>query len=61
MLDEEPQKAMLIHLTDKSKLEQFQKDNMEWQEGKCISLLLYGHYLEYPSGEQRKLPVWIFM
>ena len=51
MLDEEPQKAMLIHLTDKSKLEQFQRDNMEWQKGKCISLFSMDTYLEYcPPG-----------
>ena len=51
VLDEEPQKAMLIHLTDKSKLEQFQRDNMEWQKGKCISLFSMDTYLEYcPPG-----------
>lgn len=46
-LEEEPQKVMLINLEDKSRLEQFQRDNMEWQEGKCHSFFSMDTYLEY--------------
>ncbi len=46
-LEEEPQKVMLIHLTDKEKLEEFQRENMEWQKGKCISFFSMDSYLEY--------------
>lgn len=47
VLEEEPQKVMLIHLTDKKQLEQFQRENMEWQEGKCHSFFSMDTYLEY--------------
>ncbi|MGN0290779.1 MAG: Cof-type HAD-IIB family hydrolase [Lachnospiraceae bacterium] len=47
VLEEEPQKVMLINLTDKKKLEKFQADNLEWEEGKCHSFFSMDTYLEY--------------
>lgn len=47
VLEEEPQKVMLINLEDKRLLEQFQADNMDWQEGKCHSFFSMDTYLEY--------------
>lgn len=47
VLKEEPQKVMLINLEDKGKLEKFQRDNMEWQKGKCHSFFSMDTYLEY--------------
>lgn len=47
VLEEEPQKVMLINLEDKSRLEKFQRDNMDWQEGKCHSFFSMDTYLEY--------------
>lgn len=46
-LEKEPPKAMLINLEDKERLEKFQKENMEWQEGKGISFFSKDTYLEY--------------
>lgn len=54
VLEEEPQKVMLIHLTDKKKLEKFQEENMEWQRGKCHSFFSMDTYLEYAPLDSTK-------
>lgn len=51
VLEEEPQKVLLISLDDEKKLETFQKDNMKWEKGKCSSFFSSSEYLEYcPMG-----------
>lgn len=47
ILEEEPQKVMLINLEDKKRLEKFQEDTMEWEKGKCHSFFSMDTYLEY--------------
>lgn len=47
VLTEEPQKAMLISLDEKERLEEFQRENMDWQKDKCISFFSCDEYLEY--------------
>lgn len=55
-LTQEPPKAMLINLDDKKCLEDFQKENLEWQEGKEISFFSNDTYLEYcPVGSTKGL------
>lgn len=46
-LTEEPQKVILISLDEKEKLEEFRRENMEWQKDKCISFFSCDEYLEY--------------
>lgn len=43
----EPNKVLLIHLSDKDKLLRFQKENEEWQKGKLASFFSCDEYLEY--------------
>lgn len=61
VLDEEPQKAMLIHLTDKSKLEQFQK--VIWSGRREMHQpFLYGHLFRIlPSGSNESCRCGFFM
>lgn len=46
-LKEEPQKVILISLEGREKLEQFRKENMSWEKGKCNSFFSCDQYLEY--------------
>ncbi|MGN0350472.1 MAG: Cof-type HAD-IIB family hydrolase [Roseburia sp.] len=54
VLQEEPQKVLLISLDDKEKLEKFQKDNLAWEKGKCHSFFSCDEYLEYCPVETDK-------
>lgn len=47
MLEEEPQKVLLIDLKDEKRLEKFQRDNLRWEKGKCNSFFSCREYLEY--------------
>lgn len=47
LLDEEPQKVLLIALEDKERLIKFQKENLKWERGKCNSFFSCAEYLEY--------------
>lgn len=47
LLDEEPQKVLLIALEDKERLIKFQKENLKWESGKCNSFFSCAEYLEY--------------
>lgn len=47
VLDEEPQKVILIRLEHDGKLIKFQRDNAEWASGKCNSFFSCKEYLEY--------------
>jgi hypothetical protein len=47
ILNEEPPKMILIDLEDKHRLETFQQEHMEWQNGKCTSFFSCPEYLEY--------------
>lgn len=47
VLEEEPQKVLLIDLDNKKRLEKFQRDNYLWQQGKCNSFFSSSQYLEY--------------
>lgn len=54
VLQEEPQKVMLISLEGREKLEQFRKDNLAWEKGKCNSFFSCDEYLEYcPIGTDK--------
>ncbi|MFP3155137.1 Cof-type HAD-IIB family hydrolase [Lachnospiraceae bacterium ZAX-1] len=46
-LQKEPNKVLLISLTDNEKLKQFQKDHEKWAQGKCNSFFSCDEYLEY--------------
>jgi len=46
-LQREPNKVLLSSLTEHAKLLQFQKDHLDWQEGKCNSFFSCDEYLEY--------------
>lgn len=47
LLDEEPQKVLLIRLENDDKLEKFQYANEKWAEGKCTCFFSCKEYLEY--------------
>lgn len=47
LLEEEPQKVLLIDLEDRARLEKFQRDNADWEKGKCCSFFSCNEYLEY--------------
>lgn len=47
VLEEEPQKVLLIALDHKDRLIKFQRDNMAWERGKCNSFFSCREYLEY--------------
>ncbi len=47
MINEEPPKIVLIHLTDRKKLERFRKAHETWEKGKCTSFFSCDEYLEY--------------
>lgn len=47
LLEEEPQKVLLIDLDRRERLERFQKRNAKWAEGKCTSFFSCNEYLEY--------------
>ena len=54
ILEEEPQKVMLIALENKERLVKFQKNNEKWQQGKCNSVFSCKEYLEYcPCGTSK--------
>lgn len=47
LLDEEPQKVLLIALERKERLIKFQRENLKWEQGKCNSFFSCAEYLEY--------------
>lgn len=47
ILEEEPQKVLLIALDKKERLVKFQRDNLNWEKGKCNSFFSCKEYLEY--------------
>lgn len=47
LLEEEPQKVLLIDLDSKARLERFQRNNLRWEAGKCSSFFSCSKYLEY--------------
>ncbi len=53
-LQEEPPKVLLISLEGREKLEKFQKDNLNWEKGKCNSFFSCDEYLEYCPVETDK-------
>lgn len=54
VLDEEPQKVLLIALDHKDRLMKFQRENMAWEHGKCSSFFSCREYLEYcPLGTSK--------
>lgn len=54
LLEEEPQKVLLIALEQKDRLIQFQKKNLEWEQGRCTSFFSCPEYLEYCPFETNK-------
>lgn len=54
LLEEEPQKILLMDLEDKGRLMKFQKDNMSWEKGKCTSFFSCREYLEYCPSDTDK-------
>lgn len=54
LLEEEPQKVLLIDLEHRERLAQFQRDNLSWEQGKCNSFFSCAEYLEYcPAGTNK--------
>lgn len=47
VLDDEPQKVLLIDLEDKERLKKFRRDNFSWEQGRCCSIFSSEQYLEY--------------
>lgn len=47
VLEEEPQKVLLIDLENKERLRKFRRDNFHWEQGKCTSIFSCDQYLEY--------------
>lgn len=47
LLEEEPQKVLLIALERRERLIQFQRENLRWEQGKCSSFFSCAEYLEY--------------
>lgn len=47
LLDEEPQKVLLIALENKERLMKFQRENLSWEREKCTSFFSCEEYLEY--------------
>lgn len=47
ILEEEPQKVMLIDLENESRLQRFQRENMGWTKNRCNSFFSCREYLEY--------------
>lgn len=47
LLDEEPQKVLLIALENKERLIRFQRENLNWEKEKCNSFFSCDEYLEY--------------
>lgn len=47
VLEEEPQKVLLISLEHKEWLARFQRANLSWERGKCSSFFSCKEYLEY--------------
>lgn len=47
ILEEEPQKVLLIALEKKERLKKFQQENAIWEKGKCNSFFSCNEYLEY--------------
>lgn len=54
ILEEEPQKVMLIALENKERLVKFRNNNEKWEKGKCNSVFSCKEYLEYcPCGTSK--------
>lgn len=54
LLEEEPQKVLLIALEHKERLVRFQKKHLSWEQGKCNSFFSCPEYLEYcPIGTSK--------
>ena len=47
VLEEEPQKVLLIDLEHEERLKEFQKEKLDWEKGKCNSFFSCKEYLEY--------------
>ncbi len=47
ILEEEPQKVLMIALERRERLMKFQKNNLRWERGKCNSFFSCPEYLEY--------------
>lgn len=47
VLEEEPQKVLLIDLEQEERLKEFQKEKLAWEKGKCHSFFSCKEYLEY--------------
>lgn len=47
ILNEEPQKVLLIALEDRERLAKFRQENLMWEAGKCNSFFSCAEYLEY--------------
>lgn len=47
LLEEEPQKVLLIDLDNKERLERFRRNNLGWEKGRCNSFFSCKEYLEY--------------
>lgn len=47
VLEEEPQRVLLIALENRERLRRFQRDNLAWERGKCNSFFSCREYLEY--------------
>lgn len=51
LIEDEPNKVLLIDLKDRTRLEAFQKKHAEWAKGRCESFFSSQEYLEYcPKG-----------
>lgn len=47
LLEEEPQKVLMIALEHGERLIKFRKENLRWEQGKCSSFFSCTEYLEY--------------
>ena len=47
LLEEEPQKVLMIDLKNTGRLARFREKNLEWEKGKCTSFFSCREYLEY--------------
>lgn len=47
LLEEEPQKVLLIDLDNRDRLVRFQRNNLQWERDKCNSFFSCREYLEY--------------
>lgn len=54
VLEEEPQKVLLIDLKNKERLKNFRRDNYLWEQGRCCSIFSCEQYLEYCPADTSK-------